>query len=317
LKRSATDVLRRGFDNMVANWPLVAIRVAEGVLCAGLAIASVFALLVPLLVSAGLSHFDPNQFNINHLDPDRLGETLLAFLADHWVWILYLVLGITALLTLFIAIHSAVEAGSAQVYLDAEHAAAISRMTTRDRFSAFSMERWVEGVKRGWWATFWIYNIAWGVAGLIILLPLTLASLVIVFTGTGVGAIVIGCLALLVTVLLAFAVSVVTNLWAQKAIVIAVARTLGARRALRESWAEATGDFARQFGVALLLLLIGIAGATMIASMSAGLSIGGQSLAWQLMVSPVRVVASLLNTVFSAAMAAWFLACFTSITLER
>jgi hypothetical protein len=313
VKRSATDVLRRGFDNMVANWPLLVLRVAEGVLFVGLAIASVIALVIPLFVSAGLSHFDPGQ-----IDPNKLGQILVSLIVDHWLWVLYILFGLTVVLTLFIALHSAVEAGSAQVYLDGENAAAISRSVGRERFAVFSMDRWLEGVKRGWWATFWIYNIAWSVAALIIMLPLLLASLLILVTGTGVGAIVVGCLALLVTLLLAVVVSIITNLWVQKAIVISVARLHGAMEALRESWQEATGDFARQFGVAFLLVLISVAGAAMIGTMSAGLSIGGShSISWQLVTSPIRIIVSLINTAYSAAMAGWFLACFTSLTVER
>ncbi len=295
---------------MLANWPLLLIRVAEGVLYLGLAIASVVALVVPLAVSA--RHFDASQ-----IDPDRLVETITALLLEHWIWIAWFLVGGSVALTICLAIHSAVEAGSAQVYLDAENAAAISRMTTRDRFAVFSMDRWLNGVRRGWWTTFWIYNIAWGVAALIVIVPLGIASLVILLTGTGVGSIVVGCLALLVTMVLGIGVSVVTNLWAQKAIVIAVAQLRGAPEALRQSWREATGDFARQFGVALILLVVAMAGAAMIGSTSAFLGFGGRSLSWQVMTSPVRLFVSLVNTIYSAAMAGWFLACFTSITLER
>ena len=39
MRRSATEVLRRGFDSTLANWPLILIRIAEGIVFVGIVIA--------------------------------------------------------------------------------------------------------------------------------------------------------------------------------------------------------------------------------------------------------------------------------------
>src|SRR3989442_3794108 len=58
LKRSATEVLRRGFDSTLANWPLILIRIAEGIVFVGIVIAAVVAAVVSIAVAAGLSKVD-------------------------------------------------------------------------------------------------------------------------------------------------------------------------------------------------------------------------------------------------------------------
>jgi len=52
LKRSVFDILRRGFENTVANWPLILIRVGEVVVLAGVVIGAVLAAVIPVVVSA-------------------------------------------------------------------------------------------------------------------------------------------------------------------------------------------------------------------------------------------------------------------------
>jgi hypothetical protein len=54
LKRSVTEILRRGFESMLGNWQLMVIRVGESVLVVVLCFAAVIATIGPLLVSFGL-----------------------------------------------------------------------------------------------------------------------------------------------------------------------------------------------------------------------------------------------------------------------
>ncbi|MCU1348161.1 MAG: hypothetical protein JWO56_1191 [Acidobacteria bacterium] len=312
MKRPLTDVLRRGFDDLLANWPLVLIRVAESVLFVGIIIAAIVAIVVPLIVSAGIGNWD--RMNA---DPDAIARSIALLFIDHWVIIVYILLVALAVITIFLAIHGAIEAGCARIYIDAEAAASISRMTTRDRFAVFTMERFLDGVREGWWTTFWIYNLAWSVAGLIILLPVAAAGLLMMAVGPNAGALVIGCLLGLVMFVVIVAVALLTSVWVQKAILLAVGRGLPAGKALSEARYQLAADLWRHIGLVLLMLVLSLVGTAIVSSMSAGFAFGvPTSLSWQLLVSPIRIVSSLLNALCSAAMASWFLACLASIYYE-
>src|SRR6185436_11893984 len=76
LRRSVTDLIRRGFDSMLANWPLVLIRIGEVVVLTAIAIAAIVATLVPIFVSAGLSKVDWS-------DTEHAPEALAEFLVSH------------------------------------------------------------------------------------------------------------------------------------------------------------------------------------------------------------------------------------------
>ena len=43
---------------MMANWPLIAIRIAESFIFVLIVIGSIIAVIIPIAVAAGLSHFD-------------------------------------------------------------------------------------------------------------------------------------------------------------------------------------------------------------------------------------------------------------------
>ena len=78
---------------------------------------------------------------------------------------------------IFIAVHSFVVGGIVRVLVDAERSAPPSG--PRERFRRFTVDRWVEGGRETWWPIFWIYNIAYGVAALIICVPMMLIALAI------------------------------------------------------------------------------------------------------------------------------------------
>src|SRR6202022_3880375 len=103
---------RRGFDSVLANWPLLLLRLAESILFAAIAVAAVIAIIVPVLLSAGMSKFDLGGAN----DP---AEFLRSILLDHWLHIVYVLAGICALLILFVALHSFVQGGAAEVFVAA------------------------------------------------------------------------------------------------------------------------------------------------------------------------------------------------------
>jgi hypothetical protein len=310
LKRPATEVLRRSLENTLANWPLLALRLAESLVFLALVVVAIIALIVPLAVSAGLGNFPK-------IEPDEIMKMLPALFFDHLLFIAYVLGMVLVVGTIFMVTHSAIEAGSAAVYLDGERAGSLSRSTKMERFDTFTLDTWWSGVRRGWWTVFWIYNIAWSAAALVILAPVLIAAVgsLLLSTASVAAAIGIGCLGLLLTILVLLVTSVVTNVWVKKATVLALSGSPTAREALRESWREGRADPGRQLTVAVILIVVAVGGSGVISMMSAGISFG-HSLTWQVLMSPVRLVSSLLNAAFSAMMSGWFLAAFASFTAE-
>ena len=309
MKHSVTDVIRRGFLNTIANWPLLLIRIAESVILMVLAVAAVIAVIVPVVLSLGI-HAAAVQ------DPADAAAYLMGILADKWAILVYVVAVVTIVLTIFIAVHSFVEAGSARVYIDGERIAGPGPVAPRERFDVFSVDKWLSGGKTDWWSVFWIYNVAWGVASLIILLPaLVTLALMFMLQGNEAAIVGVGCLGLVFLVLIFIVVAVVTNIWCQKAIVICVGRTHRTVGALGEAWREFRADAGRHIGVALILFLLMIVGSGVFASFSALAGLH-DSPTWTLATMPMQMAGSLLNSIFSTIVAAWFLACFATLAVD-
>ena len=310
MKRSITDTIRRGFDNVVVNWPLILIRIASSIFFLILVVVAVIAAVVPLAMSIGLNKIDPS----NASDPL---EFMLDILARTWPILLYILGIITIVLTVIIALYSFVEAGCARVYIDGDLAAAGTPVPPRHQFKTFSADRWMAGGRSHWWSVFWIYNIAWSVAAIILVLPLfALAAFLFILRESPGGMAAAGCAGAAFFLLFLFAVAVVTNVWCMKAIIVCVARARGAVESLGIAWREFKSDAGRHIAVAVILFVIMFIGAMMFSSVSAFSNIDDSAM-FQLMTLPLQLTSSLLNSVFSAFMTGWFLASFAALTVER
>ncbi|HVS30563.1 MAG TPA: hypothetical protein VMS98_03815 [Thermoanaerobaculia bacterium] len=312
MKLSITDIVRRGFDNVIANWPLILIRIAEGLLFLLIVVVSVVAAIVPVVMSIGLNRFDP-------ADVDDGAQLLAAILIEHWPLLLYLFALVTVMLLAFIVIHSFVEAGCAAVYVGGERRVpATSRIPSyaRNDFRVFTGELWFRGGRQSWWQVFWIYNIAWGVAGLIILIPLVLCAVVMLMLRETPGAMAVtGCLGMVLALLILIVVGVITAIWCQKAIVVTAATRAGAASSLRTAWTQFTADAGRHVAVAVIMYAIMMAGIFLLSTFSAFTNLS-DSAAFTLAILPMQIISSFVNTVFSAFVQSWFLACFAGLTVE-
>jgi hypothetical protein len=313
MKRGAFDVLRRGVDNTIANWPLILIRLGEMLLFGIMAVATVIAAVLPLLVSIGIE--------VSRIDSlDDLEGVGLA-LMDRWILLVWIFVAISVLLVLFVAIHSFIEAGSARVYVDAERAAGPATLGTRTRFRVFSMERWLAGAKDGWWAVFWIYNLAWSAAGLILLIPLlpTIAGMLLLRERPP-AAVATGCVGLVLTGFLFIFVGAVTGMWVNRAITEWAAHRRGARESLTAAWAAFRGDLGRHLLIFVAVFIAAMAGSSFFASFSFfaafGDVVGGHQGTFNLAMMPMRVLGSLLNSAFSAIVSAWYLASYSALATE-
>lgn len=311
MKRTVTEVLRRGFDSTVANWPVIALRIAESLVFAAIVIASILAAIIPAVVAAGLSKDDI----VNSSDPR---SAVITWLIDHvLLFALIFVLGFVVLGVL-IAIHSFVEGGSTQIYVDGERAAARRNASARDAFCAFSINRWLAGGASSWWRIFWLYNLAWSVGLVFVLVPLLMTIIGMIAVSDTTGRVVIGCVGVALAVLILIPVGIVTSIWCTKAITICVARALPARESLRLAWREFSADLGRHLAVAVIMFVISMALSSVASGFSIPMTITEHRIPTAaLMFAPIRIVIGVVRGVVGAAIGSCLLACFVSMTEER
>jgi hypothetical protein len=308
MRRGVIDVLRRGVDNTIANWPLILIRIGEMVLFGMMAVAVVIAAFVPILVSIGIEFSQINS-------EDDIATAAFA-LMERWILLVWIFVAISVLLLLFIVIHAFVEAGSARVYVDAERIAGPAIEGPRSRFRVFSMERWMAGARDGWWPLFWIYNLAWGAAGLILLIPLlpTIAGMLLLRERPP-AAIATGCAGLIVTFFLMIFVGAVTGMWVNRSITEWAVRRSGARESLAAGWAAFRGDLGRHVLIFLAIFVAALAGSSFFSGFSFLGAFGDRNSNLFFMM-PLQIFASLLSSVFSSVISAWYLASYSALAAE-
>jgi hypothetical protein len=310
LKRSLSDVLRRGLDSTIANWPVIALRIAESVVLIGIVIASIIVAIVPAIVAAGLSKDEI----MSSSDP---ASAIVGWLIGHlmlFVWMFalaFIVLGV------LMAIHAFVEGGAAQIYVDAERNAKRHPGGGRDAFRAFSVDRWLAGGAASWWRIFWMYNWAWSVGLLFVLVPLMLTIAGLVLISDTAGRVVVGCAGLAIAILILIPVGIIVSIWCAKAITICVARSLPARESLRLGWRAVRDDLGRHVAVAVIAFVVSMALNSIVSAFSIPMTITQHQMpSMALIFTPVRLASGVIQSIVSAAVGAWLIACFVSMTEE-
>jgi hypothetical protein len=261
---------------------------------------------VPAIVAAGLSKDDI----INSSDP---ASAVITWLVGHLVLFVWMFALAFVVMGVLIAIHSFIEGGSAQIYVDAERASKSS-----NDLRAFSIDRWLSGGAASWWRIFWLYNFAWSVGLIFVLVPLVItiaAMLVVSDTPIRIG---IGCVGVAVAVLVLIPVGIVTSIWCTKAITICVGRALSARESLRLGWREVRADLGRHLAIAVILFVVSMAVNSVFSAFTIPMNITSHQLpSMALMFAPVRVFAGVMQGVVGAAVGSCLLACFVSMTEEH
>ena len=313
MKRGVFDLLRRGFDNTIANWQVTALRVAELVVMIGVTIGAVIVIVIPILVSIGI-----NTGNL--ASPDEL-EELVTTLATKWMLLLWIFLGVSALLLVWMLVHSFLEAGAARVFVDADRVAGPELRGTRSRYRVFSFERFLAGAKDGWWTVFWIYNLTWGVGLLIALVPLFLVLGGMFFLRGNEGAMaLVGCFGLFIAVLVMIPIIILSAIWCTRAIIDWATRREGALESVQDALGAIKSDFGRHLLTAVAIFVVSFAASMFLSSLSMFASIGeavsgneGMVLAMTL---PLRLAVSLVNSAFSTLIASWFVATYAAIATD-
>jgi hypothetical protein len=311
-RRGVFDVLRRAADNTVVNWQLILIRIAEMFVFVALTVLAVIVALVPILVSVGIE--------LSKLTTIDDIESAVFSLMQKWILLVWIFVAISVLLLIFIALHAFVVAGSARVYVDAERVAGPALTGGRARFRVFSMDRWLAGAKDGWWTLFWIYNVAWGFAGLILLIPLLPTLLgVLMLHEKPPAAVTVGCAGLVITVLLMLIVAPLTGIWVNRAINDWAVHRFGARESLAAGRTAMRTDFGRHLLIFIAVFVVSMAGASFFSSFSFfaafGDAFGRHNDAFSFLF-PLRIMGSVLNSIFSAVVSAWYLASYSALATE-
>ena len=312
MKRGVFDLLRRGFDNTVANWQVSLIRFLQAFLFLAIAVGALFVILVPVLVSVGI--------RVANIKTPADFESAVALLLSQWMLLVWIVLGLTVMLLLFMLVYSFVEAGCARVLVDADRIAGPELLGPRSRYRVFSLDRWLAGAKDGFWTVFWIYNGVWGLAGLVMLIPLLpTAALMVVFRNEPAVAVTAGCLGLAITVLFLILIGFVTSMWGSRAIVSWAAYRTGVAESMRIAWQAVKTDLGRHLLIALGLIVVAMAGSAFFSSFSMFAGLGesiGRNHTFLFMTLPLRLVGSLLNSAFSAAVGSWYLASYAALAID-
>jgi hypothetical protein len=300
------DALRRAFDNLVANWPLILIRVAETAVVIGCMIAALLITVLPILVAIGIDGFD--DF--------RDAESITAFfegLMSRWalLGVAFVVLLVVAFLMFLL--HAFVEAGVVRVYVDAERAAGPAP-APRERFAVFSGDRWLEGATSGWKRVFWIYNIIWGIWGLIVAVPVLFGGSLLLYFASVENlplALTTGCATLALFALIAIPTAIVANAWTQKAVVIGLDRGTAARESTRLASAEIRADLGAHAIVVVAVLIVSFVLSGAFNGMSAMVRVDHSWMGFGF--APMQAVITILNACVSAATAGWMAAAFAAI----
>lgn len=306
MKRSIADVLRRSILSTLANWPVIVARMVETLVLFGLFVLGIVGIIVPLVVAAGIEF-------AGH-DPK---EVLAAILANHVDLFVYLFAYLLVVGLVMVAVHAFVTAGATRIYVDAERAAPDDAEPRREQFAAFTLERWGAGARAAWVRMFWIYNGVGTMYGLLLLLPVLLVgalTLAAVRQQDPAAIVAASCGGLALLLVLAIPLGIVMAVWAQKAVVVCVARDLTAAEALSGGWRETRADFLRHLVVYFLITAIAAGVSTILSSALAPFTfvLRGQQ-AWPLL-GPLQLVSFALQMAISNGVGVWMIAAFAAMT---
>jgi hypothetical protein len=292
MTRNPIEIALRGLKNALANWQLVAIRMVEGVVFFVLIFFALLVTIIPTAVEAGLGKLDVR-------DASSAAETVAQFFVDHHVLILWTV-GVLLLVTCaMLVIHAFVVAGSVRVYLEGERAGG--------DFNVFRSEPFWAAAKAGFWRSFGIYNIAWGLAGLVILVPFMVGFAIVMVVSEPAVALVILGVVVVGTIVLCIPVGVATSIWVNRALVDGEKSGLSARAALAAGRAAIRSDLLTHLVVAFFVLVAGIGGTGLISSLAGAFAGGG------VIIGPMHIIGSLAETFAGALASAWMLASFVAV----
>lgn len=312
MKRGIFDTLKRGAENALSNWQLSLIRFIEILAFCALTVLGIIVALVPIFVSLGIHLSEINDADDMH--------SAMTTLAEQWPVFIWFFAGMFVMFFFFVFVHSYVEAGCARLFVDADRAAGPAATGQKGRYRVFSASRWFAGAREGGWRVFWIYNFAWSVAALILLIPLIpVAALMLAFRGNPAVSAGVGCLGMLIVLLFGIVLGLVTGMWTNRAIANWAVERGTARHALGSGWRAVKGDFGRHLLIALAIIVVALAGSSAVSSVTSFgsfSSIHGHNI-YNVVFAPVRMIGTILSWAISSLISSWYLASYSALSVEN
>lgn len=310
--RSIIDIVKRALNNVLANWPLLLISVAEGMVLGMILVVGLLVTIVPIIVVGAMA---AESLDASTFPEDDPLAALTWLVIEHPFMVLFAILAVTVIVVILVALHAFVRAGMIGVYVDAEVAA--GARIDRGAFKVFTPETWFGYGRKAWWALFLIYQVTWGLYGLVLLIPLiilvagivlTIDTDAVVFVGIGGGALL---------VLVAMVLGIIVNIWTQLSLTEAVRGNLPAMKAIRSG----TAIFRARLGeiAIVVVILFGIIVAAMMLIMVLYMMLGAISVIPLMSIAtiPFQIVLSVAQSALSTFLSCWFIAAFAAICVRH
>lgn len=297
--RTTGEACRRGMESAVANWPLVLIRIAEGIATLFLAIGLIVAAVMPVVFAGATGSL--TEIFANPETMERVLTGLSPLVALYAIFVLALIFGVA------IAVHAFVQGGVIGVYLMADRRAP-EGSRSRAHFRAFEPELWWSEALRNGWRFFWIYNVIWGAFGLVLLIPLLAILLLLMVFPENPGALVVTCLVTGLVMVLGIVLTIVVFIWSQVVLIEAARSGSGVFESIRRSRELARGRVGTIVLVSAIFFVLSFTVGSVVAGFSFGIGMMGSVPGLEMAFIPFRILISLLNSIVSAAFGAWLLA---------
>lgn len=284
--------------------------VAEGVVLAVIIMLGLVVTIVPLAI-AGSSALESLESAASGDDPAAFIRWVLF---EHPFLVMYAIIALTAIVVIAVAVHSFVRAGFIGVYIDGDRAAGASSL--RDGMKVFTPERWFTHGRRGWWQVFLIYQVTWGLYGLVLLVPIVAVGALLMMTMDTEAVVFVGCGGVLVVMLIAFLGGLFVSVWTQLALTEAVRLNLPAGKAIRAGTAMLRARPGEIF--AAVIILFGAVIVVMMLFAVLYMMIGALSIIplMSIVTIPFQIVLSIAQSAVQTFMAGWFIAVFVAIAIR-
>ncbi len=298
-------LIQRGFDNAIANWQLLLIRIAGSVAVTMVVLAAI----VPIVMFA---IYSGTMTGIELIDDQ--GE-MIDWLLSNAIVIGIFIIVLTLIIAVAVAIHSFITGGVAGIYLDADRAAPRANWIRR-QLAVFSPDRWLLHGRRTWWPIFVLYNLTWGIWTILLLLPLLLVVPLLIAADGRPEAGFAACAIIVGWVGVAIGGSIVVHIWTELAIITCVREGGRILAPLRRGLSILMSNFVKVIVLLVLMFAVtfGLAGVSFAAQF--GFEMGSNVGEIALLLVPIQIVFSVIQTVISVVAGAWLMACFATIVNE-
>ncbi len=294
----AINSLRRGFHALLSLWPLLLVRLVETITIMVVMLGGVALAMIPV----GLS-FDFGDVETWTDEPEVLAESIAEWLVSNVGTFAFFLVVLTLLVGIAVLIHSYFEAGVVAVYLD--HIRAGVSIPMREAWARFSFDAFVKAALSRGWSVFLVYNIVWGVAGAVMLIPAGLLLGVILLFRDSPAAIAFTCLGLMVVLFVSVVASIIATVWAQVALTISA----GDRRGPIESSSLAGEMMRARLGVTILTAICVFAAifgiSTVTSTFNLALNVLAQVPGAEMVAFMFQMMLFLANTVVSTVLGLW------------